>query len=250
MKQILFIALVIVIVTGCKSNQQKGSTDENILFIGNSYTYRNKGVDQHLHDLITSSRTSKIRKFITRAAKGKFHLYSHWKDIDTQLKVNSKNWHKVVLQEYSAGPIKEPKNFEIFGRKWANRIRKINPKAEIYLYATWGYKLRSDMTDSLYQQYTKLADKINAKVIPVGLMWKKISHKINLYDGDGAHPNRKGTFINACLFYEYMENKDVRKTKHTDTRLPVETQKLLKELAHNFKVNYDKENHSVYQSKG
>lgn len=242
MRGLLYLIISGSFIFGCQSDSNKIlSNSENILFIGNSYTYRNKGVDQHLFDLISSSKVPTVNKFITRAAKGKFHLYSHWKDTDTQEKIKSKNWNKVVLQEYSAGPIKEPNNFLIYGKKWANKIRKKNPKAEIFLYATWGYKLRNEMTDSLYNQYEKLGKKINAKVVPVGLMWKSISKKIDLYDGDGAHPNRKGTFINACLFYEYLENKDVRKTKHTDSRLPVATQKYLKELAHNFKLRFEKE---------
>jgi len=242
MRKIAFILFIGLLLFGCQSSNENGSQEENILFIGNSFTYRNKGVDQHLYDLITSSRTAKVKKFITRAAKGKFHLYSHWKDADTQSKLNSKRWQKVVLQEYSVGPIKEPKNFLLYGEKWAEKIRKTNPKAELFLYATWRYeKMHDRMTDSLYNQYKRLGEKINAKVVPIGLMWKNVSQKINLYDGDGYHPNRKGTFINACLFYEYIENKDVRKTKHTDTRLPIKTQKLLKELAHDFKVKFEKD---------
>ena len=243
MKNIVFIFLIVSVLFGCQSTEEDNSVEnENILFIGNSYTYRNKGVDQHLNDLLASSKTSKIKKFVTRAAKGRFHLYSHWKDLDTQLKFKSKKWQKVVLQEYSSGPVKEPGNFVIYGKKWADKIREHNPKTKLFLYATWGYRLRDKMTDSLYNQYEKLGSEIDATVVPVGLMWKELAPTINLYDGDGAHPNRKGTFINACLFYEYIENKDVRKTKHSDSRLPIKTQILLKKYAHDFKVKYEKEN--------
>ena len=61
---------------------------------------------------------------------------------------------------------------------------------------------------------------------------------MNLYDGDGAHPNRKGTFLTSCLFYEFLQGKDVRKTPHTDERLPKWQQKKLKRLAHEFHEEY------------
>lgn len=210
---------------------------DHVLFIGNSYTYRNKGVDRHLYDLLKNSGDSS--KFVTRAAKGKYHLYSHWKDEETKAIFNQHNWDRVVLQEYSAGPLREEKKFYDYTKKWAREIRRRNPKAEIFLYSTWGYKRLPGMTDSLYANYQKAAKKINAKIVPVGKLWESVRAKINLYDGDGAHPNRKGTFLTACLFYEYMEKKDVRKTPNKDQFLPKKTQKYLKELVHEFVATYE-----------
>lgn len=209
----------------------------SILFIGNSYTYRNKGVDQHLQSFLEN--TNGLKNYYTRAAQGKYHLYTHWKDQKTLEKFEQRPWDKVVLQEFSKGPIVEPNAFIAYGKKWANKIKRKNKKAKIYLYATWCYKKHPAMTDSLDEMYHVLASKIDATVIPVGKMWQKVQRKMNLYDGDNAHPNRKGTFLTACLFYEYIENKDVRRTPHTDKKLPFWEQKKLKRMAHEFKVNYE-----------
>lgn len=211
---------------------------ERILFVGNSYTYRNKGVDQHVAELTKAVGDSSF--YYTRAAKGKYHLYSHWEDSDTKEKCDGKIWDKVVLQEYSSGPIREPKEFMEYGKKWAKHVRSINPKVELFLYATWGYRGTKGMTDSLYNRYKELGDHVGATVVPVGLMWQSIGDKINLYDGDGAHPNRKGTFITACLFYEFIQKKNVIKTPHTDPFLSIELQKELKQLAHEFKIEYER----------
>lgn len=213
---------------------------EAVLFIGNSYTYRNKGVDQHIQEFVTTSGNKSA--IYSRAAQGKFHLYTHFKNAKTLLKFNQRQWDKVVLQEYSSGPIADKKSFFAYGQKWANRIRKNNPNAKIYLYSTWGYKKSASMTDSVYSCYKELGEKINATVIPVGNMWKKVQKKVNLYAGDNAHPNRKGTFLTACLFYEFLEGKDVRLTKHTDRKLPKWEQKKLKRLAHEFHRSWRKKN--------
>jgi hypothetical protein len=127
-----------------------------------------------------------------------------------------------------------------YGKKWARRIRAKNKDATIFLYETWCYKKLPSMTDSLHTMYGKLAQEIDATVIPVGKMWATVQEKVNLYDGDNAHPNRKGTYLTACLFYEYLENKDVRKTPHLDRTLAPWVQKKLKRLAHEFKIETDK----------
>ena len=241
MLKTIFILLGILLL-GCNSQSNKEieiDIKENILFIGNSYTYRNAGVDRHLRRL-TEGMDDLPSTFITRAAQAKFHLYTHWNDPETLKKLATQKWDKVILQEYSSGPTKQSEDFFKFGEKWKKRLLKLNPKTKIILYATWGYKKTRNMTDSLDLQYERLKEKINASKIPVGLLWKSLRNKINLYDGDGAHPNRKGTFLTACLFYEYLFDKDVRQTKHFDARIPLKIQHKLKQWAHDFKLEQGK----------
>ena len=228
---------------GCTSNDESLSTKdkESILFIGNSYTYRNGGVDYHLRRL-TKGVADIDSTFITRAAKGKYHLYTHWKDKETIAKLLTRKWDKVVLQEYSSGPTKETADFFKFGKRWKARIKKLNPKTKILLYATWGYKQTDQMVDSLDTQYSKLQKELGASKVPVGLMWKSLKDKVDLYDADNAHPNRKGTFITACLFYEYLFDKDVTKTPHLDDRIPIKEQNQLKLWAHEFHLEMLKKN--------
>jgi hypothetical protein len=236
---ILVVLSCAFIFSGCSENRKDfdlNKYNEHVLFIGNSYTYRNRGVDQHLLELYRNSGDSSV--YCTRAAKGKYHLYTHWKDSLTKTLFDQHKWNTVVLQEFSSGPVREEKEFKSYAKKWAAKIRKHNPRAKIYLYATWGYKKSKGMTDSLYQSYLKIGKSIHAEVIPVGLLWKSLENKINLYDGDGAHPNRKGTFVNSCLFYEVMSKRDVRKTPHTDKFLDKKTQRLLKSFVHNFVLRH------------
>ncbi len=207
----------------------------NILFIGNSYTYENDGVDQHLNALLNSSSDGKvIYRYVASAAEGKYHLMTHWYDDETRDLFSSRRWDKVVMQEYNSGPLKTTEEFNIFAKCWERLIKKTNEDTEIYLFSTWKYSKSKGMEDRLYSAYDELSSSINAEVVPVGHLWKSLEGKINLYDEDGAHPNRKGTFLTACLFYEQMFGDDVTKTKNTDEILSRSMQSKLKKWAHDF----------------
>lgn len=235
----VFISILALAIFSCEgdtsSNSESENMPESILFIGNSYTYRNGGIDKHL-DYLLAGTEHHNEEFIRRAAKGKYHLYTHWNDPETKLLLQSKKWDKIVLQEYSSGPLKETEEFQKYAKRWAKEIRGINKQAEIFLYSTWNYKNSPGMEDSLYVEYTKVSKQIKASVVPVGMLWKQLRSKINLYDGDGAHPNRKGTFVTACLFYERLFKLDVRKAKNTDPFLPDSEQRKLKKWAHDFNL--------------
>ncbi len=230
---------VVVLLSACSSGSggrtfnTKGQRIVKILFIGNSYTYRNCGIDCHLNRLIEGTDLEDMA-IIKRAAQGKYHLYTHWQDPTTLEILRSEKWDNVILQEYSSGPVREPNQFMKYGKLWRKLLAKINPKVNVLLFSTWGYRDTKNMTDSLDQKYHELEVAIGGKRVPVGLLWKDLRSKINLYDGDGAHPNRKGTFLNACLFYEYLFNRDVTKTKHWDDQIPKNTQVKLKRWAHEF----------------
>lgn len=235
----LLFASTLFVISGCGSSSQgkrfntKGQRIFKILFIGNSYTYRNCGIDCHLNRLIEGTDLES-KTLIKRAAQGKYHLYTHWKDAKTQALLKKEKWDQVVLQEYSNGPVNEPDEFMKYGKLWQKKLQKINPKIRLTLFSTWGYKDRKNMADSLDQKYQELEVAIGGKRVPIGLLWKSLRPKINLYDGDGAHPNRKGTFLNACVFYEYLFNRDVTKTQHWDHQIPRSTQVKLKRWAHQF----------------
>jgi len=238
--QILFLIFIeLVCFQSCsseKSIKKEPSVKplQNILFIGNSYTYRNGGVDYHLMQLTKGMKN--LASFVTRAAKGKYHLYSHWEDEQTLNLLASKKWDKIILQEYSSGPIRDSLEFFKYGKLWENKIHSENKKTQLYLYATWGYQGTKTMVDSLNLKYGALSKIIGGTKVPVGMLWKKLETKINLFDDDGAHPNRMGTFLNACLFYEYLFEKDVTKTKHKDNLIPLKIQVQLKRWAHEFRI--------------
>lgn len=236
--KIAFLFLFIVVLFACgadKSDRKSDGATESVLFIGNSYTYRNGGIDRYLNFLMIGT-DEQYEKVIRSSAKGMYHLLSHWEDPETKLLIKSKKWDKIVLQEYGSGAWKETEEFENSVRGLAKDIRASNKDAEIYLFSTWNYRSARGMEDSLYKYYSSIAEEVDAHVIPAGFLWRELRSKMDLYEVDGAHPNPTGTFVCACLFYERLFNLDVRKTKNLNPGLSISEQKKIKELVHEFNV--------------
>ena len=241
MKIYFFILLSIAIIPHDSATPNKDAQylGEKVLFIGNSYTYENEGVSQHLRNLVAGTKGDP-KKYAQGVTRGRYHLMTHWKDPLTQLIFKSNKWDKIVLQEYGSGPLKKNTEFEKYVKKWAHQLKKVNPDGKLYLFSTWNYRSSPGMEDRLYEKYKEISNGVGANVVPVGFLWKDIRSKIDLYDVDGTHPNRKGTFVTACLFYEQLFNLDVTQTSNTDPELSDQDQTLLKKFAHEFNLKWEK----------
>jgi hypothetical protein len=52
--------------------------------------------------------------------------------------------------------------------------------------------------------YLTIADELGVPVAPVGSAWEQVrlrNPEIDLWQADGSHPNRQGTYLAACVFY-------------------------------------------------
>lgn len=229
------LLLLFVACQGDNSNSVPHKSVESILFIGNSYTYENGGIDKHLNFLLIGTENAN-NKVIRSVAKGQYHLLSHCNDPETKLLIKAKKWDKVIFQEYGSGAWKATEEFEASSQKLAKDIRAVNKDTEIFFNSTWNYKKSLGMEDSLFKYYSIASEKIDAKVVPVGMLWKYLRSKVDLYFTDGAHPNRTGTFVTACLFYEQLFDLDVRKTKNLNPYLSEKEQIRLKDWVHEFNL--------------
>ena len=66
------------------------------------------------------------------------------------------------------------------------------------------------MMKTIKEGYTKLAEKINARLVPVGLAWqraRKLRPDFPLYFPDGSHQSALGTYLSACVFYGVITGK-------------------------------------------
>lgn len=92
-------------------------------------------------------------------------------------------------------------------------------------YMTWGRKngdpvncqyvpwfcTYEGMDNHIRATYIALAEEHNAKISPVGAVWRYIrsnSMDIELYAADGSHPSLAGSYVAACAFYTviYRDN--------------------------------------------
>jgi hemolysin-activating ACP:hemolysin acyltransferase len=136
--------------------------------------------------------------------------------------LKSAQWNYVVLQEQS--------QFLSFSHE--QRLQDVHPAARqmntmIYnnhakpiLFMTWGYRdgdlmnrqsdSYPDMQNRIALGYTELAKDLSATIAPVGLAWQQAIARrpdLNLWDVDGKHPNLKGSYLAACMFYGLIYHK-------------------------------------------
>lgn len=219
-----------------------------VLFVGNSYTYRNHM--PRMFEKIALQNGKNIKVYWN--TKGKTSFYRHSKREALFQAIRWKKWDYVILQGSSRDMLKHPK---IFFSKTLPGLKKIiyaihtnHPKTKILFYMTWGYKRGYGtvkhaktyhiMTESVRQGYEYLGHQLNIPIVPVGLAWKhhRKTHQVELHHPDGAHPNEHGSYLAACCFYVAIFKEKIR--SHPDL-LDAKSQRKLGKTAFETVSNYD-----------
>ena len=62
----------------------------------------------------------------------------------------------------------------------------------------------ADMQAQVGSGYMEFANERDAMVAPVGIAWQNViarDPQLSLWQTDGLHPNKAGTYLSACVFY-------------------------------------------------
>ncbi|MBS3999155.1 MAG: hypothetical protein KGZ71_01590 [Desulfobulbaceae bacterium] len=210
----LFLTIGLIIIGGCFSRPDDYTVNPlNILFIGNSLTHSNGGLDKILHKMFDSTDTPlKIRSM--RIAPGGERLSGHYRKGDAVIQIKSIKWDYVVLQEYSTSPITDRENFYNYSKVFERIIRGTNAKTIFFM--TWEYKEDPGMAAILANSYTAIADELGCQLVPVGLVWNKVRTErpdLELYS-DFKHPNLVGSYLSACVFYSYLTGMNANESTY------------------------------------
>jgi len=191
---------------------------KSILFVGNSYTHCNDGVDKMLVSLAASKG---IEIYAESSAIGGYSLQRHCSNQQTLSKIKSKAWDYVVLQELSTNPCYPPEVVDTLTYPYAkilsDMVHDNNYCTQLMFYMTWGRKngyisdttympltTFNGMQKRLAESYCEMAADNDGAVAPVGMAWKYVRDnypEINLYTEDKSHPSPQGTYLAACVFY-------------------------------------------------
>jgi hypothetical protein len=217
LKNILWGLLITTSLLACKKSPDTPyyppivtKKECNVLFVGNSFTYYNDGVDYHLQKMLRADASSdSIIYTCQKVAVGSYTLEAHYGDQATLTMIKSKKWTTVVLQEQSTRPINSPALFLEFATKLDVEIKKQDAKTVLYM--TWAPKDQPTDITELATSYNYVGTQINASVVPVGNVWEYMRTtypNINLYISDNKHPTLSGTFATVCVFYSYLFGKN------------------------------------------
>ncbi len=197
-RRLCLLIAATLLTTGCTFLAINDDTDlpeTRVLFIGNSFTFFNLGVDQILHGL--APRTT-----VGLEAVGGATLKDHLANTQTMDKVRQGDWTYVVIQEQSQVPVIAHGQYVSNLRKLVAAVREGG--AVPLLLMTWA---RPDdpriSTKSMNAAVRSAGKDVKAAVIPAGVAFgaSLASHNgIVLTQHDG-HPTPEGTYLAGCVVY-------------------------------------------------
>lgn len=175
-----------------------------ILFIGDSFTFWNGGIDYHTKSLAASANPP-LTIETSHVARGGFLLEEHWKLGEALEAIQKGNWDVVVLQEDTLESGYEEEKFYEYMRKFDEEIK--NAGAQTVLYMPWEYEAAPGLpmtTEDIAQVYANIGAELDVRVAPVGLAWKQSIQEqpdLKLFDYDDVHPSIGGTYLTVCVLY-------------------------------------------------
>ena len=238
----LFLLLALLLLPGWPTAR----ADEpplKVLFIGNSYTYVND-LPSLVVGLADAAGGRKIET--DQRLPGGYTFQQHVGDKKAIEKIRERKWDVVVLQENSLQPILKRESMHTFARILHEEISKQGAKTVFYLtwarqnipqmqdgadpvaapdyaramyqmsrakdmdFDAWCKQHEAGLAGGLNGAYFDIAQKLNAAVAPVGMAWKKAlaaNPKLVLHQPDKSHPNPKGSYLAACVFYATLFDK-------------------------------------------
>ena len=177
----------------------------SVLFIGNSFTARND-MPSMVAQLAESRKHTFDAKLISA---GGASLRMHWNRGVALREIERRRYDRVVLQEQSTLPVKNPARMHENVRLFQDAIKAAG--ANTVLYMTWARRHAPETQSLIVNAYTSIASELGAEVIPAGLAWQLIlkrSGHPELYDRDGSHPTLAGSYLAACCAFAVLLGDD------------------------------------------
>lgn len=204
-----------------------------ILFIGNSITYWNGGVNEHLQHFVLSAEAEADIQ-CSSITGGGYSLEMHYNNPSTLETISTGEWDYVVLQERTSRPIEEAELFYYYAALFDSVITAAG--AQTVFFFSWPYQSQfSEMIENQAAAFNYIAQILDAPVIPVARAWQLALQQdpdFNLYYPDGNHPSVYGTYLAVCTFYAYFWNlSPVGISYVNDEQITADERNFLQEIA-------------------
>ncbi len=221
--------IAIIFLVSLSSYSQGQAICRKALFLGNSYTYAND-IPGLTAALANSSGDSLY--FDSNTPGGYtfgWQPVAHSTNTASLAKIRENDWDFVILQEQSqipAIPILRDSCMFPGAIVLSDSARSALPCARVLYFLTWGRRFGGvqcftsnycstafadfgQMQDSLTMSYKVVADSLSGWIAPAGEAWRFVINQYGmvLHDADNSHPNIKGSYLSACVFYDCIFGK-------------------------------------------
>jgi hypothetical protein len=206
-----------------------------VLFIGNSFTHMN-ALPNIVREL---ARSGDKRLQVDMIAPGGRRLREHAADPLVHERLAAEAWDYVVLQEQSQIPsLTQMRRNEMLpaAQALAKRIRERD--AQPLLFMTWGRRMGwpeggfadySAMQQAITNGYREVSRELRIPVMPIGEAWRSALAEdlhLQLWDADGIHPSKAGSYLAACVIYASLFNESPERLSYRAGLAPELAQRL------------------------
>lgn len=200
-----FILLIFILLNSCEVKVQPNKNiGKSVLFIGNSLTYWNQGLDFHLIKLFESLEMN-YTKMSAKTNSG-FRLKFHWEDSYTFQRINEMKWDHVVIQESGFGIYNSPLESKYYLAQF-DSLFKSDYSSSLHVFQNYAYESEIDYWPYIDSVFISYKDELNLDIIPVGeafqLSAKNYSY-IKLIDDDRIHPSLAGTYLSTAVYFAFL----------------------------------------------
>jgi hypothetical protein len=173
---------------------------DSILFVGNSYTFANGGMDSVFALLVESAHPG-AGLVTAMVAKGGYTLQDHWNDPETMAEIAG-GWDLVIFQEQSTRPLTDPGLMWEYAVLLGAAVEEAGGHPGFFM--TWAREWAPGTSGDLAEAYFHAGALADGMVAPAGLAWIAVleqSPGFDLYEDDGSHPTAGGTYLSALVIY-------------------------------------------------
>jgi len=206
---------------------------QRILFIGNSITYYNGGVDIHTMNLANNIDPS-LEIYSSRMTGGGWTLEMHFNNPALIDSIQQGNYDMVILQEMTSRPVNDPDLFYYYAAALDSVIT--DSGAQTAFFFSWPFEsVFDEMIEHQAAAYNYIGQQLDATVIPVARAWQislQNNHEIDLFMPDGNHPTVQGTYLACCTFFSFLwDETPVGATYTNDPVITLEERNALQQNA-------------------
>lgn len=204
MKVGFFAYTVLVSILSLPHFAEAQGTAPKVLFIGNSLTFYNTGIDTVLRQLSVSLGNPIATR---RKTNPGWTLQQHFNDPATAQAISADSYDYVVLQDVSDGTLTDLERFKTYSAKLDSIVRKSG--AQSVLFMTWPYvEEPRGMGDTIATAYNQQGEALGIPTVPVGWAWQRVLDETDyVMYSDNRHPTFSGTYLAACAFYSHFIGK-------------------------------------------
>ncbi|HLQ76054.1 MAG TPA: hypothetical protein VK210_01800 [Terriglobia bacterium] len=207
--RILMLNTSILCLLGACAAVSQGPANQrgDVLFIGDSFTYYQSGLDFHFERAAASATPPLVIK-ANSSTQGGAPLKTLWDIPGPRAAIENGGYKIVVLQEDLSETTVA--NFRDYARRFVGEIRKAG--ARPILLMAWAYKRLGWISmEQIAQAHRDAAKELDADVAPVGLAWQKVMMErpaMDMYASYREHPSIYGTYLATLVVYAtvYQQN--------------------------------------------